>query len=167
MRDCASGAGAPACQRPQHSGYWRVEPQGQGFRAGFMEAPAMTVPPAVAENARIPARFPEFARIAITLIFSGKRPPNPKPTRFSTLYPRFTRCKRRKSAPGAQLRVPQLHRSGELVVTRLQGVTRVTLRGPVIRATTVVCPPNGQWIAIRLSLGTYLPQLPTRRVTCG
>src|SRR5438445_13254311 len=39
MSDCASGAGAPACQGPQHSGYRRVEPQGHGSRAGFMEAP--------------------------------------------------------------------------------------------------------------------------------
>ena len=52
----------------------------------------------------------------------------------------------------------------ELVVTRLQGVTRVTLRGPVTRASTVVCPPDGQWVAIRLSLGTYLPQLPTAQL---
>ena len=52
----------------------------------------------------------------------------------------------------------------ELVVTRLQGLTRVMLRGPVTRASTVVCPPNGQWLAIRLSLGTYLPQLPTARL---
>jgi hypothetical protein len=52
----------------------------------------------------------------------------------------------------------------ELVVTRLEGLTRVTLRGPVTRASTVVCPPNGQWFAIRLSPGTYLPQLPTSRL---
>jgi AraC-like DNA-binding protein len=52
----------------------------------------------------------------------------------------------------------------ELVVTRLPGVTRVTLRGPVTRASTVVCPPTGQWFAIRLRLGTYLPQLPTARL---
>jgi AraC-like DNA-binding protein len=25
----------------------------------------------------------------------------------------------------------------------------------------VDCPPNGQWLAVRLSLGSYLPQLPT------
>ena len=52
----------------------------------------------------------------------------------------------------------------ELVVTRLHGLTRVMLRGPVTRATAVVCPPNGQWLAIRFSLGTYLPQLPTARL---
>jgi hypothetical protein len=52
----------------------------------------------------------------------------------------------------------------ELVLTRLQGLTRVTLRGPVTQASNVACPPNGQWLAIRLSLGTYLPQLPTARL---
>jgi hypothetical protein len=49
----------------------------------------------------------------------------------------------------------------EFVVTRLPGLTRVTLRGPVTRATTVECPPNGQWLAIRFRVGTYLPRLPT------
>jgi hypothetical protein len=49
----------------------------------------------------------------------------------------------------------------ELVVTRLPGLTRVTLRGPVTKATTVACPPNGQWFAIRFRPGTYLPQLST------
>src|ERR1700740_2879770 len=49
----------------------------------------------------------------------------------------------------------------ELVVTRLPGFTRVTLRGPGTRATTRAGPPNGQWFAIRFRPGTYLPQLPT------
>jgi hypothetical protein len=49
----------------------------------------------------------------------------------------------------------------ELVVTRLPGLTRVTLRGPVTTPSMVDCPPNGQWIAVRFRLGTYLPRLPT------
>ncbi len=49
----------------------------------------------------------------------------------------------------------------ELVVTRLPGLTRVTLRGPVTRAIAVDCPPGGHWVAIRFSPGTYLPRLPT------
>jgi AraC-like DNA-binding protein len=52
----------------------------------------------------------------------------------------------------------------ELVVTRLPGLTRVTLRGPVTRASTVACPPDGQWFAIRFRPGTYLPDLPTARL---
>lgn len=49
----------------------------------------------------------------------------------------------------------------ELVVTRLGGLTLVTLRGPETRATTIDCPPNGQWVGIRFRLGVYMPQLPT------
>ena len=49
----------------------------------------------------------------------------------------------------------------ELVVTKLPGLTAVTLRGPVTRATFVECPPGGEWVAIRFRLGTYLPKLPT------
>jgi hypothetical protein len=40
----------------------------------------------------------------------------------------------------------------ELVVTRLPGLTRVTLRGPVTAPSMVDCPPNGQWFAIRFRL---------------
>lgn len=49
----------------------------------------------------------------------------------------------------------------ELVVTQLAGLTRVTLRGPVTRAATVACPPEGQWFAIRFRPGAYLPSFPT------
>jgi Helix-turn-helix domain len=49
----------------------------------------------------------------------------------------------------------------ELVVTRLPGLTMVTIRGPETRATTVHCPPNGRWFAIRFRFGVYMPQLPT------
>ena len=49
----------------------------------------------------------------------------------------------------------------ELVVTRVAGLTMVTLRGPETRPTTLLCPPNGQWFAIRFRLGVYMPQLPT------
>jgi hypothetical protein len=49
----------------------------------------------------------------------------------------------------------------ELVVTRLPEFVAVTLRGPVTRGTLVQCPPNGEWVAIRFRLGTYLPTMPT------
>jgi hypothetical protein len=49
----------------------------------------------------------------------------------------------------------------ELVVTRVTGLTMVTLRGPETHATTIDCPPNGDWMAIRFRLGVYLPSLPT------
>lgn len=49
----------------------------------------------------------------------------------------------------------------ELVVTRLPDITMVTLRGPETRATTIDCPPNGAWEAIRFRPGVHLPWLPT------
>jgi hypothetical protein len=49
----------------------------------------------------------------------------------------------------------------ELVVTRLPGFLAVTLRGPVSRGSLVECPPNGEWLAVRFRLGTYLPRMPT------
>lgn len=47
----------------------------------------------------------------------------------------------------------------EMVFTRLPGFAAATLRGPVTRATTVECPPEGQWLAIRFRLGTYFPRI--------
>src|SRR5258708_26692537 len=49
----------------------------------------------------------------------------------------------------------------ELVVTRLADLTTVTVRGPETRATTIDCPPGGEWAAIRFRLGVHLPSLPT------
>jgi len=49
----------------------------------------------------------------------------------------------------------------EFVVTRLPGFLAVTLRGPVSRGSFIECPPNGEWLAIRFRLGTYLPRIPT------
>jgi hypothetical protein len=49
----------------------------------------------------------------------------------------------------------------ELVVTRLADFTMVTLRGPETRATTIECPPDGEWAAIRFRLGVHMPSLPT------
>jgi AraC-like DNA-binding protein len=49
----------------------------------------------------------------------------------------------------------------ELVVTRLADLTMVTIRGPETRATTIDCPPDGEWAAIRFRLGAHMPALPT------
>ena len=49
----------------------------------------------------------------------------------------------------------------ELVVSRVAGRAQVILRGPVTRASVADCPANGQWLGIRFSIGTYLPELPT------
>jgi hypothetical protein len=47
----------------------------------------------------------------------------------------------------------------EMVVTRLEGVISMTIRGPETKATTADCPAHGEWFAIRFKLGTFMPQL--------
>ena len=47
----------------------------------------------------------------------------------------------------------------EMVVTRHEGRTSLTVRGPETRATTAVCPAFGEWFAIRFQLGTFMPLL--------
>lgn len=47
----------------------------------------------------------------------------------------------------------------EIAVSRVGGRTFVTLRGPETKATTIVCPPGGEWLGIRFKLGTFMPQL--------
>jgi AraC-like DNA-binding protein len=48
----------------------------------------------------------------------------------------------------------------EMVVTRVEGKTRITIRGPETRATSAECPAGGEWIAIRFKLGTFMPTVP-------
>jgi hypothetical protein len=47
----------------------------------------------------------------------------------------------------------------EMVVTRLKGKTFLTVRGPETKATTADCPAEGEWLAIRFRLGTFMPLL--------
>lgn len=54
-----------------------------------------------------------------------------------------------------------------MVVTRLEGKTTFTVRGPETRATEVHCPANGEWVAIRFKAGTFMPQLPVARLLDG
>jgi len=49
----------------------------------------------------------------------------------------------------------------EMVVSRHEGATSFIVRGPETRATTVECPAEGEWFAIRFKLGTFMPLLPT------
>jgi hypothetical protein len=46
-----------------------------------------------------------------------------------------------------------------MVVTRLRGQTFFTVRGPETEATLADCPAEGEWVGIRLKLGTFLPHL--------
>jgi hypothetical protein len=64
----------------------------------------------------------------------------------------------RSDRAGAFLSVAACH--VEFVVTRHRGSTFATLRGPETRASHADCPADGEWVAIRFSLGTFLPVLP-------
>jgi len=55
----------------------------------------------------------------------------------------------------------------EMVITRLQGQSIVTLRGPETKPTDVLCPADGEWLAIRFKAGTFMPQLPVHRLVDG
>lgn len=50
--------------------------------------------------------------------------------------------------------------SFEMVITRLKGKIFLTLRGPETAATPFDCPAEGQWVGIRFSPGTFMPQFP-------
>jgi hypothetical protein len=50
--------------------------------------------------------------------------------------------------------------SCELVVSRYRDRTFLTVRGPETRMTTLDCPPDGEWVAVRLKVGSFLPQFP-------
>src|SRR5215472_14475138 len=45
----------------------------------------------------------------------------------------------------------------EMVVTRLRGKSFLTLRGPETTATALDCPAEGEWLAIRFKVGTFMP----------
>ena len=47
----------------------------------------------------------------------------------------------------------------EIVVTRHQGETYLTVRGPETRPTSADCPPEAEFFGIVLKLGTFMPQL--------
>jgi hypothetical protein len=59
---------------------------------------------------------------------------------------------------GRFLSVASVH--WEMVVTQLQGHSMLTVRGPETQPTEVPCPPDGEWMAIRFRLGTFMPQMP-------
>ena len=44
-----------------------------------------------------------------------------------------------------------------MVVTRVEGKTFLTVRGPETKATMADCPPEGQWFGVLFKLGTFMP----------
>lgn len=47
-----------------------------------------------------------------------------------------------------------------MVVSRMQGRTFMTVRGPETQASLAECPPDGDWIGIHFKLGTFMPLMP-------
>jgi len=47
-----------------------------------------------------------------------------------------------------------------MVVSRMQGRTFMTVRGPETQASLAECPPEGDWIGIHFKLGTFMPLMP-------
>src|SRR5262249_6780651 len=50
----------------------------------------------------------------------------------------------------------------EIVVTKYQRSTIVTVRGPETRATAAYCPPNTEFIGIVFRAGAFMPEFPAR-----
>jgi AraC-like DNA-binding protein len=48
----------------------------------------------------------------------------------------------------------------ELVVSRYRNQVSLTVRGPETRMSAVECPAGGDWLGIRFTPGTFLPQFP-------
>jgi AraC-like DNA-binding protein len=55
----------------------------------------------------------------------------------------------------------------EMVVTRHQDKTILTVRGPETKATPLYCPADGEWLGIRFKLGTFMPHLPASKLVDG
>ncbi|HEU4635471.1 MAG TPA: AraC family transcriptional regulator [Edaphobacter sp.] len=55
----------------------------------------------------------------------------------------------------------------EMVVTRQNGQTILTVRGPESKATPLHCSADGEWLGIRFKLGTVMPHLPASHLVDG
>ena len=54
-----------------------------------------------------------------------------------------------------------------MVVTRQNGTTMLTVRGPETKATPLDCSADGEWLGIRFKLGTIMPHLPASHLVDG
>jgi len=55
----------------------------------------------------------------------------------------------------------------EMVVSRHQGGISLVVRGPETHASRADCPSDGEWVAIRFKLGTFMPLLAARHLLNG
>jgi len=79
----------------------------------------------------------------------------------SPFIERVWRCRSERGGPF--LSIASTH--CEMVVTRCQGEVFLTLRGPETKATVAECPGEGEWVAVRFSLGTFVPHLLPKNLT--
>lgn len=68
----------------------------------------------------------------------------------------------RSERPGRFLSIAQS--CFEMVVSRHDGRTTLSLRGPETRASTAELPAEGEWIGIRFKVGTFVPHLTPGRL---
>jgi len=81
----------------------------------------------------------------------------------SPLVERVWRCHSERAGPFHS--IASIH--WEMVVTRYQGKTTLTVRGPESRATTVDCPAQGEWLGVRFKMGTFMPAFPAGSLRDG
>jgi AraC-like DNA-binding protein len=93
----------------------------------------------------------------VFIIFDADRPSD------SPFIERVWQC--HSEGSGTFLSVASSH--WEMVVTKLEGATTLTLRGPETKAREVHCPANGEWFAIRFKAGTFMPQRPVASLLDG
>jgi AraC-like DNA-binding protein len=55
----------------------------------------------------------------------------------------------------------------EIVVTKQDGKTTLTVRGPETKAAPAPCPANAEFFGIQFKLGTFMPHLPLSSLTDG
>jgi AraC-like DNA-binding protein len=55
----------------------------------------------------------------------------------------------------------------EIVVTKIQGKTTLTVRGPETKASTAAIPEEAEIFGIVFKMGTYMPHLPARGLVNG
>jgi len=55
----------------------------------------------------------------------------------------------------------------EIVVTKQDGKTTITLRGPETHATPAPCPANAEFVGIQFKLGAFMPHLPVSSLVDG
>lgn len=55
----------------------------------------------------------------------------------------------------------------EIVVTKQDGKTTLTMRGPETKAAPAPCPANAEFFGIQFKLGTFMPHLPMKSLVDG